>query len=124
MPENKTPKVATPSEPLSSSKMISLTNVPGLIKWLVSRQTLYEAPDNSDDEDDFHDPLREQRERLVGVYEEKVQGSSLSLDTLTLHDSESVGFNGRCNKPADTCYCFWVGASLDVSLTYKDGGIH
>ncbi|KAK5104811.1 geranylgeranyl transferase type-1 subunit beta, partial [Cryomyces antarcticus] len=25
-----------------------------------------------------------------------------------------AGFNGRCNKLADTCYAFWVGASLDV----------
>lgn len=24
------------------------------------------------------------------------------------------GFNGRVNKPADTCYSFWVGGALDV----------
>jgi geranylgeranyl transferase type-1 subunit beta len=27
-----------------------------------------------------------------------------------------VGFNGRCNKIADTCYLWWVGASLAVSV--------
>jgi geranylgeranyl transferase type-1 subunit beta len=26
------------------------------------------------------------------------------------------GFNGRVNKPADTCYSFWAGGALDVHL--------
>jgi geranylgeranyl transferase type-1 subunit beta len=25
-----------------------------------------------------------------------------------------VGFNGRCNKVADTCYSWWIGATLKV----------
>jgi geranylgeranyl transferase type-1 subunit beta len=29
-------------------------------------------------------------------------------------DHEKGGFNGRVNKPADTCYSFWVGGTLDV----------
>ncbi|VDK32177.1 unnamed protein product [Taenia asiatica] len=28
---------------------------------------------------------------------------------------QNGGFNGRCQKEADTCYTFWVGASLRVS---------
>lgn len=27
---------------------------------------------------------------------------------------ENEGFNGRPNKPSDTCYTFWVGAVLDL----------
>lgn len=27
---------------------------------------------------------------------------------------ETGGFNGRVNKPVDTCYSFWVGGVLDV----------
>ena len=27
---------------------------------------------------------------------------------------QDAGFNGRPNKPADTCYSFWVGASLQA----------
>lgn len=27
-----------------------------------------------------------------------------------------VGFNGRWNKKADTCYCWWVGGTLEVCL--------
>lgn len=40
--------------------------------------------------------------------------AELTLEKISLRDSECVGFNGRCNKPADTCYAFWAGASLDV----------
>lgn len=28
------------------------------------------------------------------------------------------GFQGRANKPEDTCYSFWVGATLKVSNSY------
>ena len=41
-----------------------------------------------------------------------------SSDTISLnHPSEDIqwaGFNGRCNKVADTCYSFWVGGTLAV----------
>jgi len=29
------------------------------------------------------------------------------------------GFNGRVNKPSDTCYSFWAGGALDVRLLHK-----
>lgn len=29
------------------------------------------------------------------------------------------GFNGRCNKPADTCYSFWCGATLKMLTSAK-----
>lgn len=32
-----------------------------------------------------------------------------------------VGFNGRWNKKADTCYCWWVGGTLSVSLSVARG---
>ena len=42
------------------------------------------------------------------------------LDFESLHPEPSwdstVGFDGRCNKPADTCYSFWAGGTLAVSL--------
>lgn len=34
-------------------------------------------------------------------------------------DRQSTGFQGRPNKQPDTCYCFWIGASLDVSEVYN-----
>ena len=46
------------------------------------------------------------------------------LETLTSDQLEKIkkwsifrqksGFHGRPNKPVDTCYSFWVGASLKV----------
>lgn len=27
-----------------------------------------------------------------------------------------VGYNGRWNKKADTCYCWWTGGTLEVSV--------
>lgn len=54
-----------------------------------------------------------------------VQGASpdpshSSQSTLPLRISpeelECAGFNGRCNKVADTCYSFWVGGTLAVCI--------
>jgi hypothetical protein len=47
---------------------------------------------------------------LQGVYENETLVPGLSLQ-----DVDFVGFNGRCNKSVDTCYAYWVTASLDVS---------
>lgn len=30
-------------------------------------------------------------------------------------NQQTTGFAGRVNKDADACYCFWIGAALDVS---------
>ncbi|CAO3595756.1 unnamed protein product [Absidia cylindrospora] len=30
-------------------------------------------------------------------------------------DRQSTGFQGRPNKQPDTCYCFWIGASLEMT---------
>lgn len=42
----------------------------------------------------------------------------LSFESLTLDNDISTiaGMNGRVNKPADTCYSFWVGATLAVRI--------
>lgn len=32
---------------------------------------------------------------------------------------QQTGFQGRPNKPVDTCYSFWVGATLKVSQYWK-----
>jgi geranylgeranyl transferase type-1 subunit beta len=47
---------------------------------------------------------------LQGVYENEPLVPGFSLQ-----DVDFVGFNGRCNKSVDTCYAYWVTASLDVS---------
>ena len=38
-----------------------------------------------------------------------------SLASLTLSDNIThIGYNGRCNKIADTCYCWWVTGALSI----------
>jgi geranylgeranyl transferase type-1 subunit beta len=84
----------------------------------VSRQTAYEESDGESDEEE--DPHRAAREKLAGVYDYDAEAKAkedLPADDFIL-DSQWVGFNGRCNKNVDTCYCFWVGASLEVCLNF------
>ncbi|RDW77101.1 hypothetical protein BP6252_05154 [Coleophoma cylindrospora] len=85
-----------------------LTNIPATIRWLVSRQVSYEEEEESDDEEDRE--LQSQREKLVGIYNEEPP----SVAGLQIDETQFVGFNGRCNKLVDTCYSFWVTASLDI----------
>jgi geranylgeranyl transferase type-1 subunit beta len=48
------------------------------------------------------------------------------IDKLTLWclNRQTTGFNGRVNKPWDTCYSFWIGSTLNVKCFYlKKNGI-
>ncbi|KAK0610994.1 terpenoid cyclases/protein prenyltransferase alpha-alpha toroid [Immersiella caudata] len=84
-----------------------IRDMPGLIHWLSSRQFIYIEPSRTDDRDSD---------------EEDAVNFTLpaSLSSLTLAENQClVGVNGRCNKAADTCYSWWVGASL-VTLDNED----
>lgn len=82
--------------------------MPATIRWLASRQTVTEDDDSDDDG--------------IGPAE---SDEPLSMAKLSVNESDQVGCNGRCNKKADTCYCFWVGASLEMlgqaKLANKEG---
>ena len=67
-----------------------IPSVPALLKFLVGRQLAYTDPEESDEDED--EPAGEE----LGA------------------ECEHVGFNGRWNKRADTCYCWWAGATLKV----------
>ena len=72
----------------------AFSDIPTLTHWLVSRQFAYLDPSSdATSEDSASEPPSLAR---------------LSLDENLRH----VGFNGRCNKVADTCYTWWVGATL------------
>lgn len=70
-----------------------------LIRFLVHRQFNYlvqqeEDADSSEDKENFVET---------------------GLGTMTLEDGcTHVGWNGRWNKKADTCYCWWVAGTLSV----------
>lgn len=74
-------------------------DLPGLLRWLLSRQTAYKDENDSDDE--ASESLEPEPE-------------APAVEDLSLEVKEVIGFNGRCNKPVDTCYSFWNLASLNV----------
>jgi len=48
---------------------------------------------------------------------------TLTVENDTIHwlvnrqidgEKDKGGFNGRVNKPGDTCYSFWAGGALDI----------
>ena len=81
--------------------------VESVTKWLVSRQTLtlHEGEELPMADDDQPDPT-------PMVFPPRFSNASVETPS---HDLQWAGFNGRCNKVADTCYAFWVGGTLGVS---------
>lgn len=70
-----------------------------LVSFLAHRQFMYLAKQESEGQDGGDD------ENLI-----ESRLGDLSLEGGGAH----VGFNGRWNKKADTCYCWWVGGTLAV----------
>lgn len=88
-----------------------------LVRWLVARQTSELGDDEEEsDEEDSHN--------TDGVMNLSATIEELNLDAradqlpviqpATENSLRWAGFNGRCNKYADTCYSFWNSASLDM----------
>lgn len=79
-------------------------DIPGFISCLVSRQFSYlEAQEKKAEEEDDEDPETA-----------NFQMAGLSLSDPAHEDSKHIGYNGRCNKVADTCYTWWVLGSLSI----------
>jgi geranylgeranyl transferase type-1 subunit beta len=75
------------------------------IKWLVMRQTPFVGRHEIDVDD-----LEEWAEGATKEEKQRLDTAEIGADGKPIW----AGFHGRCNKPSDTCYSFWVGASLDV----------
>ncbi|KAL2692507.1 hypothetical protein Neosp_002917 [[Neocosmospora] mangrovei] len=84
------PLDSTSAHPPESALKQGIPNREGLLQFLASRQFAYLAKEEEEDE-----------------VEENFLESKLG-ETNYGH----VGFNGRWNKKADTCYCWWVGGTL------------
>lgn len=81
-------------------------DIPGFISFLVSRPFAYlEAQEKRAEEDEDEDPE---------TANFQMAGLSLSESSSTEEDTKHIGFNGRCNKVADTCYTWWVLGSLST----------
>lgn len=86
------------SESPDSLSLGGIINVPSTIHWLVSRQ-IGSASEEEEENEEHALPVK-----LQGFY----------IDEPAHEEAQFVGMNGRCNKRADTCYAFWVGAALEV----------
>jgi geranylgeranyl transferase type-1 subunit beta len=84
----------------------SLLNEQLLLRWLVARTTdkFY-----LDDEDDGKNE--------AAADPSESEDAATSGSEYGDPNRDCLGFAGRPNKPADTCYAWWVGASLQVGLT-------
>jgi geranylgeranyl transferase type-1 subunit beta len=94
------------------------------VGWLASRQTdklLGEEDGEEEEEVADNDNEEEPTTAEVGgrAATESVDDLIRGLSNMTPLSGATIscaGFNGRCNKLADTCYSFWNGAALKVCL--------
>lgn len=99
-----------------------------LSHWLFQRQTLNlyeeEVTMNYGDEESEGEEANADAERSTSPGAERVHVPDPTVGTDNAYESikpseeelQYTAFNGRCNKIGDTCYAFWVGGTLDVSL--------
>jgi geranylgeranyl transferase type-1 subunit beta len=99
-------------------------NFQAVVAWLAYRQTELTDPDASVDSE-FTDDGSTEVEHKPGVTkiskvqqqaDEPAHQSARKTVGLSIFDMlvDGAGMSGRTNKVADTCYGFWVGASLHV----------
>lgn len=95
----------TPYYKRSQALQDGISDIPGFISFLVSRQFAYLDPKTADG-------------GAEGDNDDDADCANFQLASLSLADPDEpprhVGFNGRCNKVADTCYTWWVLGSLSV----------
>ncbi|KAK4947708.1 geranylgeranyl transferase type-1 subunit beta [Elasticomyces elasticus] len=109
----------TSSEQQGGIKTRGLTSPDLTIHWLASRLT---ATISSEDEEDTYADETDTPETCHDAHSfvhtanfPTSMGETSEKSRPTSHFAlDWVGFNGRCNKVADTCYAFWVGAGLTL----------
>ncbi|KKK12169.1 putative geranylgeranyl transferase beta subunit [Aspergillus rambellii] len=84
-----------------------------LVRWLVARQTTELGDEDEDEADESIDnETRDLTRAVEGLSVEEKIDKLLYLQPPTAESLQWAGFNGRCNKYADTCYSFWNTATL------------
>lgn len=77
-----------------------IADLPALLRWLGSRSFLYKTDDEDDEEEE------EWHESIV---------TDVTPETLLQPACHPLlGFNGRCNKHADSCYTWWTVGTLAI----------
>ena len=108
-----------------NTNQVSPTSLQNLLHWLSHRQTtmLYDYRDTDifDEEDDEEDHTSDTPGFAVINATPALPPSLLAFERMDLYSCDrpiTAGLNGRVNKPADTCYSFWAGATLAVSAIW------
>ena len=96
-----------------------VSNLPLTLRWLVSRQTLAleegDAVDSHQYETDSIEASLDAHSFVKLKSYPSKSGGAASEEPPRANASVSwVGFNGRCNKIADTCYAYWVCTPLSL----------
>jgi len=103
-----------PNDPESDSVAhSSKLSIDDCTRWLLQRQTTYMEDDSDEDESDnavVDSSSRTSPENIKLRAEESLP----KLDSLSLAETMTAGFNGRPNKIADTCYSWWNTGALSV----------
>lgn len=85
------------------------------MQWLVQRQTTtWNTEEDIEEEETPNDEVHQLQRDVASL---SVSDRIDSLSDLTPPGADLLryaGFNGRVNKVADTCYCFWVAGTLAV----------
>ncbi|KAL8826480.1 MAG: hypothetical protein Q9191_003781 [Dirinaria sp. TL-2023a] len=92
-----------------------------LLHWLTSRQTSvlqedgeYEVSDENATEPGPSEAPDASNAQAAVVSSSEIPSSDTPSIEYTPDDLLWAGFNGRCNKVADTCYSFWAGGTLAI----------
>lgn len=95
-----------------------------LLRWLILRQTaeLNSVEQNDDSDDDNEEETEKYQNSVIQDSGQVANMKDINdriaelpdLIPVTEDEYRWAGFNGRQNKPADTCYCFWVNGTIAV----------
>ncbi|SMR57693.1 unnamed protein product [Zymoseptoria tritici ST99CH_3D1] len=119
-----------PSKHSTNTKPCGPSDPALTLSWLVARQTDLDDPDGeldscTEDTTSLPDPTvdapalkqddaRAETETTLHQSPDKSTLTSASLFPTPSLPPLSAGMNGRTNKVADTCYAWWVGASISL----------
>lgn len=94
------------------------------VRWLLYRQTSITQDDEEYSISGNDSPTDVRLPEVLPAHHIGIVPTSVAhAPPLPLRYSDEelqwAGMNGRCNKPADTCYSFWAGGALAVSPPHQ-----
>lgn len=119
-----------PEQQSKAGKVCSIDGIDleQLLRWLVARQTSNIEEDLLEEEkpEGYAASFQSAQKTTIPAFpqlgaltaDDKDDDSQKSVLDIRPEDLKWLGFNGRPNKIADTCYCFWNTGALAVGLSF------